>query len=198
MASDHKARQQQEDDLKRRALESRPVADAAITAASQPDELEQRKRDYIKRLLNWRDGTGGPPDIREFPDKAPVALYNDAKQAHDAGRVGKGYGTLTSGANPNYAASLDKEMGLERDVNASADLENYVGGELNAADVEAGNLANAGNQRNMAIAGMRNSNSQADLDRYLAWLTRPKQPSFLNQLAVGVASGAGAGATHAI
>lgn len=43
-------------------------------------------------------------------------------------------------------------------------------------------------QRELAIAGMRNSKGNADEDRYVQFLLRPKQPSFLRQLALGAFS----------
>lgn len=161
-------------------------ADTAVTAAGTADPFEQRRRDYITKLWDWRDEKDGPLDIRNFPDKTGMALYTDAKRVTDDGRVGKGYGTLSDGANPTFSASLDKELGMERDLEASGRLEGFVNNSLKGADVEAGNWANAGNARNMNIAGIENGNYNSAQDRSVNYLMRPKQPSFLKQLALGM------------
>lgn len=132
----------------------------------------------------------GPLDIKNFPDQTGLALYNDAKAVTDAGRVGKGYGSLADGANPNYVASLDKELESDRALAASGRLENFVNSSLAGADAEAGNLSQIADARNMNIAQMRNADANSDQDRWLGYVTRPRQPSFLRQLALGVAGGA--------
>jgi hypothetical protein len=171
--------------LKSAALASAGKADAAIAAAGTPDPLEQRRRDYVTKILDWRDGTSGPIDIKSFPDQTGISLYNDAKAVTDAGRVGKGYGTLDDGSNPAYSAALDKELASDRALEASGRVENFVNNSIAGADAEAGNLSGIANARNMAIAGMRNSDANADQDRYVSWLTRPKPPSMLKRLALG-------------
>src|ERR1043166_1089415 len=97
MASGNKARQAEQDRLQSQALADRAKSDTAISTASQPDPLEQRRRDYVTKILDWKEGTNGPPDVRAFPDQSAISLYNDAKTSHDAGRAGKGYGTLADG-----------------------------------------------------------------------------------------------------
>ncbi len=114
----------EQDELRRRTEEAERRANEAITRAETPDPLEQRRRDYVTRILDWREGKNGPINVRDFPDQTAISLYNDAKLSHDAGRIGKGYGTLDDGANPTYTAALDKEMQLERDTRASGLLEN--------------------------------------------------------------------------
>lgn len=183
MGSNNGRREQ--DELRARALAAENRANEAIKKAEQPDPFEQRRREYITKILDYREGKNGPPRVRDFPDQMGIALYNDAKQSKDAGRVGRGYGTLADGANPNFSAALDKEMTLERDQRASGMLESYISDALNAADVESGNLAAMGNARNMNIASMRNSNFNSSEDRYLQMLMRPRQPSFLKQFALG-------------
>jgi hypothetical protein len=118
-----------------------------------------------------------------------MALYTDAKRVTDAGRVGKGYGTLDDGANANYVASLNKELESERGLEASGRLEDFVNNSILGARAEAGDLSAAGNARSMNIAQMRNSNANSDQDRWLAYLTRPQQPSFFKQMALGITSG---------
>jgi hypothetical protein len=124
------------------------------------DPFEQR-RDYITKLWDWRDEKDGPLDVRNFPDKTGMALYTDAKRVTDEGRVGKGYGTLSDGANPNYVASLDKENEMTRNLEASGRLEDFVNNSLAGADAEGGNWANVGNQRTMSLAGLLSGNANA-------------------------------------
>lgn len=182
----------EEDALKQQALSSQAAAQAAQQKAETPDPLTQMLRDRVTKVLNWSDGTSGPPDVRAFPDQAGMSLYNDAKKVTDAGRVGKGYGTLSDGANPAFATALDKENTIKRGEAASGALENYVDNSINAATGEAASLGAEGNATSMAIAQMLNSDSNAAQNRYVQYLSRPKQPSFLSQLASGVL-GAGTG-----
>lgn len=183
-----------EDALKAAAAKAAAERDAAMAKAELPDPLEARQRDYVTKIWDWRDEKNGPMDIRKFPDATAIALYNDAKKSHDAGRVGTGLATLEGNVNPNYAASLDKEMQMERDTRASGLLEEQVDDTLAGADVAGGNLAAMGNARSMNIAGLRQSGYNSDQDRFMAYLMRPRQPSFLRQMALSLAGSAGAAA----
>jgi hypothetical protein len=192
MGSNNSGRQT-ESALKTQALNSQTTANAAIEKAETPDPFEARRRAYVNKVLDWNEGVGGPPDVRDFPDKSAMALYTDAKRVTDEGRVGKGYGTLADGGNDTYASALGKELESERSLEASGRLEEHVNNAITGAQAEAGNWAGVGNARNMSIAGMRNSNANADQDRWLQYLSRPKPPSFLKQLALGGVSGLSVG-----
>jgi hypothetical protein len=120
-----------------------------------------------------------------------MSLYDDAKRVTDAGRVGKGYGTLSDGANSNFATALDKENTLKRGEFASGELENYVDNAITGATGEAASLGAQGDATSMAIAQMLNSDSNAAQNRYVQYLSRPRQPSFLKQLALGAVGSAG-------
>lgn len=173
---------QNEDALKTAALQQKADADASIVKAEAPDAMEEQRRRYVKRVLDWQEN---PTSVRDFPDGSAMALYRNAKEATDAGRVGKGYGTLSDGGSGTYAAALDKELGMERDLAAAGSLEENVNNAITGAQVEAGHWADVGNARSMNIAGMRNSNSNAAQDRYVNYLSRPQPTSFLKQLALG-------------
>lgn len=188
MGSNNSGRQT-ESDLQRQAMNSQTTANTAITKADTADPFEARRRAYVTKILDWDENVGAPKDIRDFPDGSAMSLYTDAKRVTDAGRVGKGYGSLADGASSDYVAQLDKENELTRGLEASGRLEEHVSNAITGAQAEAGNWAGVGNARSMNIAQMRNSNANSDQDRYLAYLTRPKQPSFLRQLALGVAGG---------
>lgn len=185
MGSSNSGRQT-ESSLKQNALNSGSLATAAIAKAETADPLEARRRARVEKILDWDEH---PTSVRYFPDQSAIALYTDAKRITDAGRVGKGYGTLADGANSNFVASLDKEYEHERGLAASGALEEHVNNSIMGARAEAGDLSAMGNARNMNIAQMRNSNYNADQDRWLAYLTRPKQDSFLKKLALGGVSG---------
>jgi hypothetical protein len=188
---------QNEDYLKTQALGSTVKADTAIDAAGKADPFEQRRRDYLTKILDWQEGKSGPQDVKNFPDQTGMALYTDAKAVTDAGRVGKGYGTLSDGANPVYSDALGKELESERSLEASGKLEGYINNAVGGAQAEAGEWGKVGDARTMEVAGMRSGNANAAQDRYQAMLAR-KPPSFLRQLALGTAQGfaqgAGAGA----
>src|ERR1051325_10218616 len=127
----------QTDPLKNLATTSRTGADAAIATASQPDEIEARRRAHAIALDKWRNGESGPIDVRNMPGGGvDIALFYDALKVNDANRVGRGVGSLSGNANPNYIAALNKENELERHKLASGALESNVENELAANDAE--------------------------------------------------------------
>lgn len=174
-----------EDYLKQQALSQQAAFNTALTKAETPDPLTQRLRDRVNNILNYDENVGAPKDVRNFPDQAAMGLYTDAKAVTDAGRVGKGYGTLAEGANPAFATALDKENSLKRGEFASGMLEDYVDKSITGATGEAASLGAQGDATSMAIAQILNGDSQSAQNRYLQYLTRPRQPSFLKQLALG-------------
>lgn len=180
---------QTENLLQQQAMGSQAAANTAITKAEAPDPLEARRRAYVERILDFSEGKGGPPDVRNFPDQTAMSLYTDAKRVTDAGRVGKGYGTLSDGGNATYAAALGQELEHERGLEASGRLDDFMNSSILGARAEAGDLASVGNARSMKLAQLRNSNYNSDQDRWLAYLSRPQQPSFLKSLALGAVSG---------
>lgn len=188
-------RKQQEAAAQAAANAAQAAANTAIAKAETPDPLEQRRRDFVTSILDWREGKKGPLDVMKFPDQTAIALYNNAKAVHDAGRVGKGYGSLADGVNPNYAAALDKENEMDRQQAASGELENFINNSLASADAETGNLWGAADARNMQIAGLRNANSENAQSRYLQLILAPKPPGFLRSFASGLGAGVGGAAT---
>jgi hypothetical protein len=186
-SSGGKGEKQTTSSLQTQALSSAATANSSIAKAEEGDPFDAIRRQRVKRILDW-DEKGG--SVRDFPDQSALSLYTDAKQVTDAGRVGKGYGSLADGANPNYVAQLDKENELTRGLEASRGLEEHVNNSILGARAEAGDLSAQGDALRMNIAQMRNANANSDQDRYLGWLARPKPQSFLKQLALGVAGGA--------
>lgn len=183
-----------EDALKAQAAAERARADEAIATAAKPDDLEARQRANVLALDDWEHSAA--PNVRDMPGAGlNIALFNDAKAAHDAGRVGRGYGSMSDGANPNFTASLEKENQMERDLNASGALEGRVSEALASKDARMMGLTSVANSRNMNIAGMREGRYESDQDRALRYMMRQKKPSFLRELAMNAAQGAGQGAT---
>lgn len=178
------------------AAKQQTASDAATKTASVAPPAEKNIDEYNTALWNWRMGKSGPIDIRNMPGAGPtIALYNDAKTAHDSGRVGRGVNSMTDGVNPNFSASLDKQNELERDLAAKGALEGQVTGALDQNTAAMGGLASAENARNMNIAGMKNQDYLASQSNYLDALKTFRQPNFFRQLAMQFAQGAGAGAT---
>lgn len=175
----------QESALQQQAMQQQAAFNIALQKAETPDPLTQRLRDYVGKILDYRDGTSGPQDVRNFPDQTAMDLYTSAKQVTDAGRVGKGYGTLSDGANPAFATELDKENDLKRGEFASGMLDQYVNNAITGATGEAASLGAGADATNMAVAGMLNTDYNDAENRYVNYLMRPKQPSFLQQLALG-------------
>lgn len=176
------------------ANQQQPVAAAAVQTASKPGPLEQQLIDYNTNLYNWRTGKSGPIDVRNMPGAdVSIGLYNDAKTAHDAGRIGKGLGTLTEGANPNFAASLDKQNELERHLYAAGELEGNVNRTLDQNTAMMGGLAQTEGNRSMQIADLQQRQYLNSVNNYLDAAKSFRQPNFFRQLAMSFAGGAGAG-----
>lgn len=190
---------QQENAYRDAAASARPGADAAIGTASKPDELEQRRRDHVLALDKWEKGESGPVDVRNMPGGGvDMALFNDAKAVHDSGRIGRGVGSMSEGANPAYIAKLNAEADMERSKFASGLLEQNVSDKLAAKDAEMTGLYQTANARNMNIAGMREGRYQNAEQRALQYLLRPKQPNFFQQLGSSFATGLGSGLAAAV
>lgn len=184
-----RGRRQQEEAAAAAAAEANRARETSITRAEAPDPLEERRRSFLTKILDWREGKSGPMNVRDFPDPVGMALYDDAVTSREEGRVGKGYGTLSDGANPTFSAALDKELSMERESQAKGNLENYITGAVTGAEAETGNWANVGNARNMGIAGMRSSAAEGASNRYNQILMKPKEPSFGRQLLGGLIGG---------
>lgn len=166
------------------AEQDRGSADTALNTAAQPDALEARQRDHALALDKWSRGESGPIDVRNMPDGGVnMGLFNDATQVHDAGRVGRGVGSMSGTANPNFVASLNKENEMERHKMASGLLEQNVQGELAANNAQMTDLSQMANARNMNVAGMRENRYGQERGNELRYLLRPKQPNFFKQLA---------------
>jgi hypothetical protein len=161
------------------------AANQAATNAAKVDPLEERQRQYITDLDDWRMGRKGPIDVRNMPGGGTgIALFNDALQARDEGRVGRGYGTLSDGANGNFSAALDKEMDFERRLRAAGQLEGHVSGQLAGLDQRMTGLSGTADNRSRFLAEMA-------MSRLGQFYQRPEQPSFLKQLALGGLGAAG-------
>jgi hypothetical protein len=184
---------QAEIDLQKQAQENQKATLAAIEKASAPTAFQLGEEAKVNKFQDWVSGKAGPIDVRNMPGGGvPLDLYTQARQAHDAGRIGRGFGTMSGGANPNYAAQLGQQSQLERDLAAAGGLEQNVNQAVAANTGEGYNLANMFNTQNMNIAGMQTGREQNSADRYLNFLQRPRQPSFLKQLALAGVGGASA------
>ena len=175
----------EESGLRARAEAAEAEAARTRAAAAVPDPIESDRRKRAMALQAWRSGEAGPIDVRNMPGGAvPMGLFNDAKQARDEGRIGRGYGMLNDGANPNFAAALGKEMDLERSLAASGALENNVDQTLGALDEELGDLTGIGNSRSQYLAQLARA-AAGDANDRLSQFRQNKKPSFLKQLALG-------------
>jgi hypothetical protein len=183
----------QTDPLRNLANTSRTGADTAITTASQPDEIEARRRAHAIALDKWRNGESGPIDIRDMPGGGvDIGLFNDALKVNDANRIGRGVGSMSGNANPNFIAAVNKEQELERHKLASGELESNVNNELAANDAEMTGLYQTADARNQAIAGLQEGRYENDQDRYLRYLmNREARPSFLRTLSQSFAGSLG-------
>jgi hypothetical protein len=192
-----KGREQQASALQASWQAQQAKANTATDAAAAADPLEEERRQRVKAFSDWESGKSGPVDVRNMPGHdIAISLFNDAKTSRDSGRVGRGLGSISSGANPNYVASLDKEMQMERDVNASGALENYVDNAVADNKAETTGLWQSADARRATAAQLYQGSANAAQNGYFSYLnylnTRP--PSFLKTLALSLAkTGAQAG-----
>jgi hypothetical protein len=186
-----KEEKKREDEYRRQALALQERTTAAIEQASKPTSFETTRSEYAGKLGDWLSGKAGPIDVRKMPGgMADLALAEQAKLAQDAGRIGRGYGTMGEGANANYVAKLGQEAQLQRDLAAAGALEGNVNRRIAEGLGEGYNLANMIGSRTMGLAGLESGREENAQSRYLSYLMRPKQPSFLKQLAMSAVSGA--------
>ena len=184
MGTRNKGRSAGDNEFERLANVSRTGADAAIDTASRPGEIETRRSDQALALDRWRTGEAGPIDVRNMPGGgANMALFEDSMKVNDAGRIGRGVGTMAGNANPNFTAALNSENEMERHKFASGALEENVNETLARNDEEMGRLTDITNQRNQFTAGTKESRYENDQDRFIRYLMRPKQPNFFKTLA---------------
>lgn len=177
-------RREEEARLRAQAEEANRRAAEAATAVARVDPLEERRRAHVTRWDDWRTGVNGPVDVRAMPDQIGMSLFRDAKQARDAGRIGRGYGMLNDGANPAHAAALGQELEAERGLAASGALEDYVTDQNDATTRELYGLVGASGDRSRYLAelAMRRSGiADERLSRHQA----NRRPGFLQQLALG-------------
>jgi hypothetical protein len=154
-------------------------------------DLLLARQAQVQSFQDWSSGKSGPIDVRNMPGAGPALdLYTQARASHDAGRIGRGFGTMAAGTNPNYVASLEKENQLERDLSAAGALEGNVNQAVAQNTGEGYNLSNMLNTQNMGIAGIQTGREGSSSDRYLNFLERPRPPSFLKQLALQAVGGA--------
>lgn len=192
MGSGGKGRdQQQQNQFQQFAQQQQQQAQNQFVQAKEPDEFEKLQREYLKGLWDWRTGKKGPLDVRNLPDAAPLALFNEAKQSRDAGRIGRGLATLADGANPNFAVALDKENQLERDLSASGALEGNVDDLIGGLDSKMLGIAQIGNDRAFGLANLARGLASDAYGNYFNWLNyqNNKKPGFLSSLLGGLAGG---------
>ncbi len=179
------------------ATKQQAKADATLDTAGKPTEFETRLGNRALAIDKWDSGESGPKDVRNLPYDTAIPLFNDARAAHDSGRVGHGLNTMADGTNPNFGMAIDKQNDMERELAAKGALEQHVDTTLENNKADMYNLANMGSQRNMQVAGIANQGYQAAQDRaFQSWMGT-RQPNFFRQLAMQAAQGAGQGAAAA-
>jgi len=185
-----KRKQEAEDRLREATIENTKAATAALQTAGKPTPWEQTQMDKAVAMQNWESGKAGPVQVRDMPGgMVDLDLYEQAKKVSDAGRIGKGFGTMSDGANPNYVAKLEHENQLQRDLAASGALESNVNARIAESTGEGFNLANMYDTRAMNMAGLTTGREQSTQQQYLNFLMRPRPPSFLRQLAMSTMQG---------
>lgn len=193
--------QEDENAFKAQAAKDRAAADVAIGKAAAVDPIEERRRAQAIALDKWKTGESGPIDVRNMPGgAADMALFNDSLKVHDAGRAGRGVGSMAGNVNPNFIAAQNKEGEMQRHMMASGALEGNVNAALDRNPVEMGDLSRSAAQRNQFSAGLSEGRYNDEQNRYLGYKThRENKPNFFKDLASkwlspgGLISGAGMG-----
>lgn len=125
-------------------------------------------------------GRLGPIDVRKMPGSGVgISLFENAKAAHDAGRIGQGL-AYSENANPSFSKAIDKENELARGLQASGDLENYVTGKEAAADSNLYGSASLENSR-------ESSNSDRAMQVWMKKYERSQRPSAMKSFLLGLA-----------
>jgi hypothetical protein len=174
-----------ERELRAEADRARAEATTARQQVETPDEFEVARRNRARAMEQWRSGLLGPVDVRNMPGgQVAMGLFKDSIQARDAGRIGRGLGTLNDGANPAFSAALGKELDAERHLQAAGQLEGNVEQAMAQHDADTNQLAQVGNNRRSLIAQLAAEAGRAAAER-LSQHRATARPSFLQQMALG-------------
>lgn len=156
-------------------LASSQAASAPSAQQQQVDALNQKKWDMLtgKTVFNPKD----LPDYNIFS-----SLYDDARQKHDEGRVGKGLiysgGKGGEGYNANLMNSIDQQNQEERDLEARAAKEQWISDEFGGLE---GKMLASG----QADQALRNNNYLRQRDIYGYYLQKKAQPKWWESLLGG-------------
>lgn len=143
----------------------------AMNTAATPDPLQQKRTAYLSKLFDFYTGASGPIDLRNTPDGGMgMSLFNNAKQAQDAGRVGKGLSYTdgngaNGGYNANFAKQLEEENALSKDIEAAGMLENYHADRYNSTMNEVEGDIDRNFSQKQAIADMRGNAYKTEVNR---------------------------------
>lgn len=163
-----------------------------IQAANVPDPLEERLRANDMKWLDWESGASGPRDVMNAPLGAGLDLYSNAARRQEGERHGIGALALGAhGSNPMLTQLLKQQSEDTRQQEAAGGLEQAV--RMKSAEVNrsALPLAEFAQGRRMGLASLASGNANNSTNSYLQFLSRPKQPSFWQQLLMGGLGAAG-------
>lgn len=163
-----------------------------ITAANVPDPLEERLRARDMSWMDWESGENGPRDVMNAPLGAGLDLYSNAARRQEGERHGIGALALgAQGSNPMLSQLLKQQSEDQRQQEAAGGLEQAV--RMKSAEVNrsALPLAEFAQGRRMGLASLASGNAANSTNAYLQFLSRPKRPSFWQQLLMGGLGAAG-------
>jgi hypothetical protein len=192
-AAERRAQQEAE----ARARQQQQLQQQFMAAANVPDPLEEALRARDLGWLQWESGANGPLDVSKAPLGAALGLYDRAVNRQRGER--HGIGALRMGVNASnpLLAQLLNQQSKEREQQAAAgDLERAVA--MRSAEVNRSALPIAGlaQNRTLGLASLASGNANTAQGQYLQFLSRPRQPSFWQQLllqGVGAAGQVGQG-----
>lgn len=157
----------------------------AVDKASEVNPATKEMEDYWKSIIDWDTGKSGPVDVHNLPGSGvDIGLFESAKKNSDAGRIGRGFGTMGDNTNPAFTEALGKEMESDRATAASGMLEDAVQGKVAEARGALTGIGAQETQQSLNAAGLR-----ANL--YSTYLNRPRNPGLLSQFIGGATGAAG-------
>jgi hypothetical protein len=191
--------QQQAAAAERRAQEAFQLQRELFTTARQPNPVQERQDAAQIAWLDAIGGKNGPFDATKLEGMAPsYNFFNKAKGGQEAERMGQGLISMgAANAHPGFSEGLRQQRAGQAAQDAAGNFENAFSAKHAEMTGSAIPLIGLRQSNNMGLlgaaggmAGQAMSGSSDAMNTWLQLLTRPRPPSFGQQLAQGAIGGA--------
>lgn len=154
-----------------------------------PSPLQERVEGDNLSFLNWAAGEAGPIDVTRAPGMGPyLSFYDRARAGQEKERMGTGALQMgLNASNPDIAARIAEANKLRREQEAAGGLERALVARAAEARGTAMPLLQMEASRESGLAGLASQNYGGSRDALVQWHSRPKKPSFLQQMGMGAA-----------